>query len=52
MLIPVLKFVKVVMMLWLLKRICVQLHPVQNYVLDGNIILIAFAETSAPRAVW
>jgi hypothetical protein len=49
MLIPVLKFVKV---LWFLKRFCVQLHPVQKYVLDGNIILIVFAEPSATWAVW
>jgi len=52
MLIPVLKFVKVVMMLWFLKRFCVLLYPVQKYVLDGNIILITFAEPSATWAVW
>jgi hypothetical protein len=51
MLISVLKFVKVVI-LWFLKRFCVQMHPVQKYVLNGNIILIAFAEQSATWAVW
>jgi hypothetical protein len=40
------------MMLWFLKRFCGQLHPVKKYALDGNVILIVFAEPSAIWAVW
>jgi hypothetical protein len=51
MLIPVLKFMEVVMMMCFVKRFCVQLHSVQKFVLDGSIIFIAFAEPSATWAV-
>jgi hypothetical protein len=52
MLIPALKFVKVITMLCVVETFCVQPHPVQKHVLHRNIILIAFAEPSATWAVW
>lgn len=49
---PVLKFVKVVVVLCFVKKFCVQLHSAQKCVLEGNIILIASPEPSATWAVW